>query len=98
MKDTQSNNARIWKALTVAGVVSALLFQAGVTVWWASALQVEVRIMKNEVTKNSSFRELWPAGRWGSGSLPSDIRQDLKIQALEKQVTKITDRVFDGGP
>ena len=41
-------------------------------------------------------KELWPAGKWGSGSLPSDVRQDLKIGQLEMQVKKLTEKLYNG--
>jgi len=79
-----------------------LLVQAGGIVWWASSLAGQVRhndfqiqMISKDVEKNSEFVELWPAGKWGSGSLPSDVRQDLKIAALETQVSKLTARIFE---
>jgi len=79
-----------------------LLVQAGGIVWWASSLAGQVRhndfqiqMISKDVEKNSEFVELWPAGKWGSGSLPSDVRQDLKIAALEMQVSKLTARIFE---
>jgi len=83
-----------------------LLVQAGGIVWWASSLAGQVRhndfqiqMISKDVEKNSEFVELWPAGKWGSGSLPSDVRQDLKIAALETQVSKLTARIFEmNGP
>jgi len=79
-----------------------LLVQAGGIVWWASSLAGQVRhndfqiqMISKDVEKNSEFVELWPAGKWGSGSLPSDVRQDLKIAALETQVSKLTTRIFE---
>jgi hypothetical protein len=44
----------------------------------------------------SSFVELWPAGKWGSGSLPSDVKQDLKIERLEHQVDKLITKIYNG--
>ena len=45
---------------------------------------------------DSKFVELWPAGKWGSGSLPSDVRQDLKIGTLEMQVKKLNEKIYNG--
>jgi len=80
----------------------ALLVQAGGIVWWASSLQAEVRhnnyqiqMMEKDVTHNSKLVLEWPSGTWLSGELPSDTRQDLKISALEKQVEKLTARIFE---
>ena len=82
----------------------SLLVQAAGIVWWASSLQGEVRhndfqiqIMSRDVDEAISFVKLWPAGKWGSGSLPSDVRQDLKIERLEMQVGKITDKLYGNG-
>ena len=55
----------------------------------------QIQMISKDVEKNSEFVELWPAGKWGSGSLPSDVRQDLKIEALEVQVNKLTTRIFE---
>ena len=81
----------------------SLIIQAAGIVWWASSLQGEVRhndfqiqIMSRDVDEAISFVKLWPAGKWGSGSLPSDVKQDLKIERLEMQVSKLTDKVYNG--
>jgi hypothetical protein len=82
---------------------AGLIIQAAGIVWWASSLQGEVRhndfqiqIMSRDVDEAISFVKLWPAGKWGSGSLPSDVKQDLKIERLEMQVSKIMDKVYNG--
>ena len=82
-----------------------LAVQAGGIVWWASKLQSEVQhndfqiqMMSKDVEKNSSFTELWPAGKWGSGSLPDDVRQNLKIEDLEKQMDKVMSKLYNGHP
>ena len=81
-----------------------LLVQLAGILWWASTLQssvqhndYQIKMMAKDVEKNSSFTELWPAGKWGSGSLPSDVRQDLKIERLEMQVSKLTDKLYGNG-
>ena len=68
------------------GLGITLLVQAAGIVWWASSLQsavqhndFQIQMMNKDVEKNNSFRSLWPSGKWGSGSLPSDVKQDLKI-------------------
>ena len=65
------------------GIGITLLVQAAGIVWWASSLQsavqhndFQIKMMSKDVDKNSSFVELWPAGKLGSGSLPSDVKQD----------------------
>ena len=84
-------------------LAAGLIIQAAGIVWWASSLQGEVRhndfqiqIMSRDVDEAISFVKLWPAGKWGSGSLPSDVKQDLKIERLEMQVSKIMDKVYNG--
>ena len=83
--------------------VSAFILQAAGIVWWASTLagqvshnNYQILMVSRDVEKNSEFVELWPAGKWGSGSLPSDVRQDLKIERLEQQVEKIDSKLFNG--
>ena len=36
------------------------------------------------------------AGKWGSGSLPSDVRQDLKIGMLEMDMDKVMSKLYNG--
>ena len=86
------------------GIGITLLVQAAGIVWWASSLQsavqhndFQIQMMSKDVDKNSSFVELWPAGKWGSGSLPSDVKQDLKIERLEMQMTRLTDKIYGNG-
>lgn len=88
----------------LVGIGITLLVQAAGIVWWASSLQsavqhndFQIQMMSKDVDKNSSFVELWPAGKWGSGSLPSDVKQDLKIERLEMQVNKLTDKIYGNG-
>ena len=88
----------------VVGIGITLLLQAAGVVWWASSLQsavqhndFQIQMMSKDVDKNSSFVELWPAGKWGSGSLPSDVKQDLKIERLEMEVDKLTDKIYGNG-
>ena len=82
----------------------ALLIQLAGIVWWASSLQstvqhndFQIQMMSKDVDKNSSFVELWPAGKWGSGSLTSDVKQDLKIERLEAQMRRLADKVYGNG-
>tara|TARA_R100000458_G_C8173991_1_gene173443 strand:+ start:287 stop:634 length:348 start_codon:yes stop_codon:yes gene_type:complete len=83
------------------GLYVGLAIQAAGIVWWASNLNSEVQhndfqiqMMSREVSKNSNFVELWPAGKWGSGELPSDTRQDLHISELQKRVEKLMDELY----
>ena len=88
--------------ITTVGI--ALLLQLAGIVWWASSLQsavqhndFQIQMMSKDVDKNPSFVELWPAGKWGSGSLPSDVKQDLKIERLEAQMRRLADKVYGNG-
>ena len=81
-----------------------LLIQLAGIVWWASTLQgsvqhndFQIQMMSKDVDEAISFVKLWPTGKWGSGSLPSDVKQDLKIERLEMQVSKLTDKVYGNG-
>ena len=81
----------------------ALAIQAAGIVWWASNLQssvqhndFQIQMLSKDVEKNSSFTELWPAGKWGSGSLPDDVKQNLKIEDLEKQMDKVMSKLYNG--
>ena len=80
-----------------------LFVQAAAVGWWLAGLSASVQhndfqlqMISKDVGKNSNFVELWPAGKWGSGSLPSDVRQDLKIGQLEVQVQKLNDKIYNG--
>ena len=80
-----------------------LLLQAGAGVWWLASVDsrvshndFQIKMISKDVSKNSSFVELWPAGKWGSGSLPDDVKQNLKIERLQKQVDKLETRVYNG--
>mgnify|MGYP005825538289 CR=1 FL=1 len=82
-------------------IIFALLVQAGGIVWWLAGLQASVRhneykilMIQPDLAEAISFTKLWPAGKWGSGELPSDTRQDLKIEALEKQVDRLIDALY----
>ena len=84
-------------------VTIALLIQAGAGLWYIASVDsrvshnnYQIQMIKPDVDEAISFTKLWPAGQWGSGELPSDTRQDLKIEALEKQVEKITIKLYNG--
>tara|TARA_R110000751_G_scaffold207770_1_gene311564 strand:+ start:295 stop:585 length:291 start_codon:yes stop_codon:yes gene_type:complete len=81
-----------------------LFIQAAGVIWWLAGLQAsvqhndfQIQMISKDVGKNSRFVELWPAGKWGSGSLPSDVRQDLKIGSLEIQVDKLNTKIYNSG-
>ena len=99
---TNSNNSSLDPKFIVSLGIGLAVQAAGI-VWWASNLQssvqhndFQIQMLERTVTKNAEFVELWPAGRWGSGSLPDDVRQNLKLEALEKQMEKIMDRFYSG--
>ena len=82
-----------------------LAIQAAGIVWWASNLNSQVQhndfqiqMIAKDVNENSEFVKLWPAGKWGSGSLPSDVRQDLKIGMLESDMDKVLSKLYNGVP
>jgi len=85
----------------VIPLLGGLALQAGGIVWWASSLQSEVRhndfqiqMMARDVEKHAVFVRDWPSGKYGSGSLPDDVKQNLKLEALEKQVEKLTEDLY----
>jgi len=100
----EANNSRRSvdsKFLITLGV--GLAIQAAGIVWWASNLQssvqhndFQIQMLSKDVEKNSSFTELWPAGKWGSGSLPDDVKQNLKIEDLERQMDKVMSKLYNG--
>ena len=84
-------------------LLAGLAIQAGGIVWWASSLHssvqhndFQIQMMSRDVEKHSVFVRDWPAGRWGSGSLPDDVRQNLKIGELESQVDRIMEKLYNG--
>jgi hypothetical protein len=85
-------------------LAAGLFIQAAGVVWWLAGLSAsvqhndfQIQMISKDVEKNSNFSELWPAGKWGSGSLPSDVRQDLKIGQLEMEVRRLTEKIYNGG-
>ena len=74
-----------------------LVIQAGGIVWWASNLSSQVQhndfqiqMMAKDVEENTIFTRDWPAGKWGSGSLPDDVRQNLHIENMMRQLEAIS--------
>jgi hypothetical protein len=75
-----------------------LVIQAGGIVWWASNLSSQVQhndfqiqMMAKDVEKHAVFVRDWPSGKYGSGELPSDTKQDLHIENLRRQVDAISE-------
>jgi hypothetical protein len=86
------------------GLGIALLAQLAGIVWWASGLSGEVShnqyqivrleqslqsLKDNDVKLNTEFRIFWPRGEMGV--LPDDVKQNLKIDILEKRVERMED-------
>ena len=78
-------------------IAAALVLQGAALVWFISGLNsrvihnnFQIQMMVKDLDKASEFIELWPAGKWGSGSLPDDVRQNLKIERLEDEVKRLT--------
>lgn len=84
-------------------LLTGLVIQAGGIVWWASKLQSQVQhndfqiqMMAKDVEKHTVFVRDWPAGKWGSGSLPDDVKQNLKIGMLENDMDKVMSKLYNG--
>ena len=95
--------AKVMDTKFILPLAIGLALQAASGVWWLATMSAKVQhndfqiqMIAKDVSKNSSFVELWPAGKWGSGSLPSDVRQDLKIGQLEMQVQKLSEKIYNG--
>lgn len=89
----------------IVSLVVGLAIQAGGIVWWASKLQssvqhndFQIQMMAKDVAKHSVFVRDWPAGKWGSGSLPDDVKQNLKIGMLENDMDKVLSKLYNGSP
>ena len=104
MKETnnQSNGGGIDSKFLIS-LLTGLAVQAGGIVWWASKLNSQVQhndfqiqMMAKDVEENTIFTRDWPAGKWGSGSLPSDVKQDLKIGMLETDMDKVLSKLYNG--
>ena len=85
----------------IISFIIALILQAGGIVWWSASLQArvqhndyQIQMMKPDIAEAIEFTKLWPSGKWGSGELPSDTRQDLKIKMLERQMERLNARIF----
>ena len=90
--------------LKLLAIGVTLFLQAGAGLWYIASVDsrvnhnnYQIQMIKPDVDEAISFTKLWPAGKWGSGELPSDTRQDLKIAALEKHVEKIMAKLYNGG-
>ena len=100
--NSKSNNNPLGPKFIVSLLIG-LAVQAGGIVWWASNLQssvahnnFQIQMMANDVEKHSIFVRDWPAGKWGSGSLPDDVRQNLKISMVELDVEQLPEKISYG--
>ena len=50
-------------------------------------IEHELDLQMKDIELNSEFRIKWPRGEMGS--LPDDARQDMKIEMLEQEVSKL---------
>ena len=103
MKKKKQQAPKIMDHKFIIPLAVGLFVQSAAVVWWLAGLSAsvhhndfQIKMIAKDVGKNSNFVELWPAGKWGSGSLPSDVRQDLKIGQLEVQVQKLNDKIYNG--
>ena len=87
----------------LVSLLAGLVVQAGGIVWWASKLQSQVQhndfqiqMMAKDVEKHTIFVRDWPAGKCGSGSLPDDVKQNLKIGMLENDMDKVLSKLYNG--
>lgn len=90
--------------LKILAMGVAVLVQAIAGLWYVASVDsrvnhnnYQIQMLKPDVEEAISFTKLWPAGKWGSGELPSDTRQDLKIATLEKHVDKLLLKIYNGG-
>ena len=90
--------------LKILAMGVAVLVQAIAGLWYVASVDsrvnhnnYQIQMLKPDVEEAISFTKLWPAGKWGSGELPSDTRQDLKSATLEKHVDKLLLKIYNGG-
>lgn len=96
MADTKTIDSKFLISLGIG-----LAIQAAGIVWWASTLQssvqhndFQIQMMSKDVEKHAIFVRDWPSGKYGSGELPSDTRQDLYISELQKKVEKLMEDIY----
>ena len=96
---TKSSNSIDPKFLVSLGI--GLAIQAAGIIWWASSLQssvqhndFQIQMLSKDVEKHEIFVRDWPSGKYGSGELPSDTRQDLHITDLRVKVEKLMEDIY----
>ena len=101
MADTKTTASKTIDSKFLISLLVGLATQAGGIVWWASTLQssvqhndFQIQMMSKDVEKHAMFVRDWPSGKYGSGELPSDTRQDLYISELQKKVEKLMEDIY----
>ena len=99
MADTKTTASKTTDSKFLISLLIGLA-TAGI-VWWASSLQssvqhndFQIQMMAKDVEKHAIFVRDWPSGKYGSGELPSDTRQDLYISELQKKVEKLMEELY----
>ena len=93
--------ATLPKADSKLALYVGLAIQAAGIVWWASNLpsqvqhnDFQIQMMAKDVEKHAIFVRDWPTGKYGSGELPSDTRQDLHISELQRHLEKLMAELY----
>ena len=80
-------------------LILTLAVQAAAIVWWASNLSsrvqhndFQIQMISKDVEKHAIFVRDWPVGKLGA--LPDDVRQNLHIQSLQKEVEKLAEDFY----
>ena len=101
MADTKTTASKTIDSKFLISLLVGLATQAGGIVWWASTLQssvqhndFQIQMMSKDVEKHAISVRDWPSGKYGSGELPSDTRQDLYISELQKKVEKLMEDIY----
>ena len=84
-------------------IAAGVLLQAGMGVWWLASLNsrvshnaYQIQMVREKVHHNSRFVQDWPSGKWGSGALPSDVKQDLLLLQVQKDIDKLMGKIYNG--
>lgn len=93
--------ATLPKADSKLALYVGLAIQAAGIVWWASNLtsqvqhnDFQIQMMARDVEKHAIFVRDWPSGKYGSGELPSDTRQDLHISELQRHLETLMEDLY----
>ena len=93
--------ATLPKADSKLALYVGLAIQAAGIVWWASNLtsqvqhnDFQIQMMAKDVEKHAIFVRDWPSGKYGSGELPSDTRQDLHISELQRHLETLMEDLY----